>query len=469
MSVHVDISADLELGDVLGRDLVHPDTAQTMLPAGTILTAQQIWKIKGMGLVDEALRCVRIGLQDAAEASRMAFDFDIFLKAKAAVRLLERVAVAERSPDGKFRPDPLILDRTVTGLLEELLAKLQKVPPHRYLDLRLYDAYLYGHPVNMATLTLGMGIAMGAARDMLIDMGRAAFYADAGKFRLNRDLVFKNEALTASEIADVRRHVALGVNMVGLWEIANATVMEAIASHHERYDGQGYPRRLEGTDVPVAAQIISVADVYDAMVSDLPYRKRMDTAVAYRAVVTQGGKAWAESIVEAFAQVVAPYPVNTLVRLNTGEAALVVAVDPESQFKPVVRIGDKEIPLSSEPARRVAGSLTRRYFYREIMGMEIEACLDGRDGTVFPAMLQDMSLNGLSLTATGIAPEPGSDIAMTIPIQSGDGTMLIEGRVVWVRQEAFKVIRVGVAFEEISASTKQHLIDAMWAAPRAAD
>ncbi|MBM3269836.1 MAG: PilZ domain-containing protein [Candidatus Sericytochromatia bacterium] len=457
----MDINADLEVGDVLGRDLVHPETAQTMLPAGTILNAQHIWKIKGLGLEADALRCVRIGLQDQAEASRLAFDYDVFLKAKAAVRLLERTAQGERGADGRFRPDPQVLDKAVTGLVSELLARIERVPEGSYLDLRLYDAYLYGHPVNMATLAMSMGRAMGASRDMLVDVGRSAFYADCGKFRLARELLFKAEPLSAAELADVRRHVALGVNLVGQWEVANSTVAEAVASHHERFDGQGYPRRLAGTAVPVAAQLISVADVYDAMVSDLPYRKRMDSAVAYRSVVTQRGKAWADGIVAAFEQVVAPYPVNTLVRLNTGEAALVVAAS-GNQFKPVVRVGDKEIDLAAEPTRRIAGSLTRRYFYRELMGMEIEAGLGGAAGTVFPAMLQDMSLNGLSLTAAGISPEPGDPIALAMPVPGVEGAMLIEGRVVWVRHEPYKVVRVGVAFEDISESTKQRLIDAMW-------
>ncbi|MBM3275245.1 MAG: hypothetical protein FJZ00_08830 [Candidatus Sericytochromatia bacterium] len=122
------------------------------------------------------------------------------------------------------------------------------------------------------------------------------------------------------------------------------------------------------------------------MVSDVPYRRRMDTAVAYRAIETQSGKSWAPEVVAAFKRCIAPYPVNTLVRLNTGEAALVTAVDPDNPFKPRVRVGACEIALSADPSRRIAGSLVRRYFYRELLGMPIKIRLE-RSGTFFPARL----------------------------------------------------------------------------------
>ncbi|MBM3275246.1 MAG: HD domain-containing protein [Candidatus Sericytochromatia bacterium] len=193
-------------------------------------------RIQAMGLAAEAFDCVREGLREQAETARMTLDFDTFMRAKSTVRLLEKAATAEASTVARIRREPGYLGKSIGDLVATLVNRLEALPSDEFLDLRTYDAYLYSHPVNMAMIGMAIGKALGMGRLQLEELGMAGLLADAGKFRLPRDLLFKGEALTAQELLDVRRHVSFSLELVSAWKLLVGPVVEAVACHHEKYD-----------------------------------------------------------------------------------------------------------------------------------------------------------------------------------------------------------------------------------------
>lgn len=138
----------------------------------------------------------------------------------------------------------------------------------------------------------------------------SALFHDAGKIRIPDSILFKPGHLTEDEWCIMQQHPVVGAELIekgngkmGLDGDLEAVVL-AVRHHHERWDGKGYPDGLKGGDIPLAARIIAVADAFDAMTTDRPYRKAMSREDALREIVRCAGSQFDTAIVEAFVKVV---------------------------------------------------------------------------------------------------------------------------------------------------------------------
>jgi HD-GYP domain-containing protein (c-di-GMP phosphodiesterase class II) len=108
--------------------------------------------------------------------------------------------------------------------------------------------------------------------------------------------------------------------------------------HHERWDGDGYPRRLQGEHIDQGARIVSIADAFEAMVSEKPYREPMAGYKAVKNLLSDNARRFDPEALKAFIQVLGIYPIGSIVLLNTGAIALVTEVRPDAPMRPLVRI-----------------------------------------------------------------------------------------------------------------------------------
>ena len=257
----------------------------------------------------------------------------------------------------------------------------------------------------------------------------------------------------------VKAHGERGLELLGAFPWTKGPIQLVVACHHERFDGSGYPRGLRKGQISEESLIVGLADSYDAMISDLPHRKRMDPAIAFRLLQSQSGKDWDPDIVWAFQRYVAPYPVNSLVKLNTDEQARVIAVRPTQLYKPLVVVNNEEYDLATDRERRIVASLLPRRLYREKMSLPVEVRVAGR--SVIPGTLVDLSLNGLSIIGLQTSIHPGVDVDITIPVPVRRATIDIQGTVVWCRPVRGGY-QFGVSFKSISATNKEKLLEAIW-------
>lgn len=169
------------------------------------------------------------------------------------------------------------------------------------IDLR--DPYTHGHSQRVAALAerLARRLKLEYAQVELIR--DAARVHDIGKIGTNDTVLLKPGPLTEEEQAEMRRHAEIGHRLLKrlpeFWEGA-----ELVLSHHERHDGAGYPRGLNGDELPFEVSVISVADAFDAMTTDRPYRKGLSWDVVRAELVRQRGKQWRERAVDAFIEMI---------------------------------------------------------------------------------------------------------------------------------------------------------------------
>lgn len=167
----------------------------------------------------------------------------------------------------------------------------------RATDLR--DHETEGHSRRVTELTVALARAMGVGEEALVDIRRGALLHDIGKIALPDSILLKPGPLTDEEIAVMRKHPehARGfIEQIGFLKPALAIPY----SHHERWDGTGYPLGMKGEQIPLEARIFAIVDVWDALTSDRPYRKAMDPGEAMTYIVEQSGKHFDPRVVAAF-------------------------------------------------------------------------------------------------------------------------------------------------------------------------
>jgi HAMP domain-containing protein len=182
---------------------------------------------------------------------------------------------------------------------QELLASYDRTIEGwaRALDLR--DHETEGHSRRVADLAVKLGSAMGLGVDNLEQLRRGALLHDIGKIAVSDEILLKKGELTRDEWSQVRRHPEHARHFMEQIEFLRPA-MAIPYSHHERWDGQGYPQGLVGEQIPLLARIFAVVDVWDAITSDRPYRKAMVFASAMEVIRSESGKQLDPHVVDAF-------------------------------------------------------------------------------------------------------------------------------------------------------------------------
>jgi putative nucleotidyltransferase with HDIG domain len=185
-----------------------------------------------------------------------------------------------------LRDSARVREQTRTAILE--LADL--------IDLR--DPYTHGHSQRVADLAERLAKRLRLEYTQVELIRDAARVHDIGKIGTNDLVLLKPGPLSEEEQKEMRRHTEIGHRLLKrlpeFWEGA-----ELVLSHHERHDGMGYPRGLKGDELPFEVSVISVADTYDAMTTDRPYRKGLAWDAVRAELLRQRGKQWRERAVDA--------------------------------------------------------------------------------------------------------------------------------------------------------------------------
>ena len=165
------------------------------------------------------------------------------------------------------------------------------------------DDITEGHCHRLERLAVATGERLRLSPDRLITLSYAAYLHDVGKVMVPDEILNKPGSLTDEEWMEMRKHPEYGEQMLEGKEFLRDAA-RIVRSHHERYDGSGYPDGLVGEEIPLEARIISVVDAYDAMVSDRPYRKALSNDVAIAELVKNAGSQFDPQVVNAFLRVV---------------------------------------------------------------------------------------------------------------------------------------------------------------------
>ncbi|MFA4842391.1 MAG: HD-GYP domain-containing protein [Candidatus Omnitrophota bacterium] len=165
------------------------------------------------------------------------------------------------------------------------------------------DHYTKGHSEKVAAYAVKIARKMGFSEDGIELLEETAFLHDIGKLGIDEDILDKKEKLTDEEWEAIRRHPIIGEDMLRPITL-RPELLTLVRTHHERYDGKGYPDKLTGDNISVFAAILSVADAYDAMTTEKPYRHAMTKEEAIEELKRCSGSQFNPKIVDIFLSII---------------------------------------------------------------------------------------------------------------------------------------------------------------------
>jgi len=198
--------------------------------------------------------------------------------------------------------------------------------------------YTSSHSLESSVWALVFGRHLGLDRESLTAVGLGGLLLDVGKTKIPAKLLNKKGELSDVELAYVRTHVDIGLEILGESSDVDSRVLDMVATHHERYDGSGYPRGWKGNQIPVFGRIGGIVDSYAAMTNDRPYASAKSSYDAMREFKALSDKHFQAEMVEQFIQAVGIFPAGTLVELNTGEIAVVLKEHQSTRLQPELAI-----------------------------------------------------------------------------------------------------------------------------------
>ena len=226
------------------------------------------------------------------------------------------------------------------GVVSEMVLSVARNPDALLWLARLKqtDQYSYAHSLDVSAHVMIFGRYLGLGDDSVAHLGTAGMLQDIGKLKLPPRLLLKHGLLSPREQEIFRCHVDFSLQILSTSSGVSSSMLEIVGRHHERRDGTGYPQGLKGDQVGLMAEIAGLCDIYCAMTRERPYGEAASAQVALDALRAQRGVGFSESIVDQFIQCIGLYPVGTLVELNSGEVAVVVAQNRIRRLKPRVMI-----------------------------------------------------------------------------------------------------------------------------------
>ena len=206
------------------------------------------------------------------------------------------------------------------------------------LRLKDHNQYSFQHSVSVAALSLAFGATLGFDEQTLRQVALGALLHDIGKAHTPERILNKPGRLSDDEMIRMREHVVDSHRILAETPGITQLALESASFHHERFDGSGYPYGLVGDDIPIHAQVVSIADAYDAMTSGRCYQHCIEPTEALRRMFGAANQHFREEMLQAFTRTVGIYPVGSLVRLDNEHLAVVLEVDRANLLKPRLQV-----------------------------------------------------------------------------------------------------------------------------------
>lgn len=293
------VLTDQVMPGISGHELLRQ--AMTSHPAAIriLFTAQADDVLGGPG---EAFRIFVRPVEPIALAGFVAEGLRLFDLDRQHREALRRLGVRYEELERKEKLLDIVVKERTRGL-EQALQRLKLANRQAILGLaeaiEAKDPYTKGHCGRVAAYALALAGKLSYREDEIEALEFASFLHDIGKIAVRDAVLLKPGPLNDDEWEHMRQHPRVGAEIVARFELLRPA-MAAIRNHHERWDGSGYPDGLVGEAIPLSARIVAIADAYDTLATDRPYKTAMARAACYEAIRKRSGDWFDASLVDLF-------------------------------------------------------------------------------------------------------------------------------------------------------------------------
>lgn len=230
--------------------------------------------------------------------------------------------------------------------------------------------YLHNHLIGVCIFSLCIGLELELAEDTLINLGLSAILHDLGMVNL-RQIIQQPRRLNPQEYESVKTHPELTVEYLEKFKDINPTVKSTILSHHERINGQGYPKGLKKEEIPLEGKVLAVADVWEALTHQRPWRNRFIPHEAMLMMRDFSDSLLDSQVVKVLVDKLSIYPIGSLVELNSAEIGEVIFAERgfPTKLKIIIDAEDKRLV---EPRLIEISSYPNLYIEHPVEEKEIE-------------------------------------------------------------------------------------------------
>lgn len=223
-----------------------------------------------------------------------------------------------------------------TNAVYECMRSILRSPDAMMLmtHLRNKNEYTWHHSMNVCVLAIALGRHLNLRYDELITLGLCGMLHDIGKMRIPSDILDHPGVYTPEERLIMQSHTSLGYKILSENSSIAEIVAEVAHNHHERIDGQGFPRRLKSHEISPFAKMIAIVDTYDAVTTERSYKPGKTHLEAINILLDSSGTALDGTLVNHFIQCIGVYPSGSIVETHSGEIGMVIEVNQKKKLKP---------------------------------------------------------------------------------------------------------------------------------------
>jgi len=334
--VSVDLIHD---NDILGKSIYSADAA-LLLSTGVKLSPSMVSSLKKNNIY---YIYIEDGLSDGIMPESIIPDEVKIQTVSKVEKIMRKTFTQVSSPKGKMIDAQAV--KEFRNIINDLFDMLSAMPERLYnmVELMGTDMYTYSHSVNVAVLSIVVGLALKMDREKIHHMSIGALMHDIGKMSIPETLLNKPQGLSNSEFEQMKDHVQIGYELIKDDISLSGITKQIVYSHHERLDGTGYPRQLAGANISIYTRVITICDMFDAMTSDRIYQKRVPVYKALDIMMAEAMERIDPDLLKVFIENVAIYKPGETVMLEDGRKGIVVDVRKGFATRPIIRIIEDQL------------------------------------------------------------------------------------------------------------------------------
>jgi len=331
----------------LGKDIYAPD-GRCLLRSGIILTDDMLQRVKefkifSLYIIDEYSAGE---IEDIIKPELRQKSISVLKETFCDIERIASVHKFEKRSIEQYTNYEQKYFNSISKIAEDILENVlsNKNVLISLVDIKSMDNYTYSHCVNVAVISIVLGISLNLSKKNLTYLCIGALVHDIGKSFIPKEILQKPGKLTPEEFEIIKSHSRYGYDFLNNSIDLSSYIKLIVLQHHERFDGLGYPNNIMGDKINYLARIVSIADVYDALTSDRPYKRAMCPSDALEYLMSNTGTLFDYDLINTFCKIVIPFPQGTIVSLSNGVVGIVEKTIPNFPLRPIVKIVKSNCP-----------------------------------------------------------------------------------------------------------------------------